>query len=93
MPLVQLPILYCAHCGHKLDGASARTANYVPKENDVTMCFYCGGVMRFTADGSVRVLTAEEKPLVMANIGVRRALAALLLTRAIAGLARTPPRV
>ena len=37
----------CPHCDHRLDGASSVAKDAVPKVGDISICFYCGGLVTF----------------------------------------------
>ena len=49
----------CTGCGASLDAATASRAT--PRAGDVTVCFYCGHVLAFADDLSLRPLTAAER--------------------------------
>jgi len=51
----------CLRCHGVLNGATNVTNNAMPKDGDLTICIYCGHLMAFTDDLSLRELTAEEQ--------------------------------
>lgn len=55
----------CLKCDAKLDDfASLNQAGTLPRENDISVCLYCGNVAIFTGNSmDLRPLTPEEKTL------------------------------
>lgn len=56
----KLPESICLDCGKKLDAATSSTDDSSPSAGDVTICFYCGHVMVFAADLTLRAPTDTE---------------------------------
>ncbi len=51
----------CAHCGEMIDCTSeAFHGEAEPGPGDVTLCVYCGGLLRFKDDMTVRMLVQED---------------------------------
>lgn len=51
----------CTSCGERLTGAAA-TQQEPPKQDDVSLCVYCGAINIFTGKGlELRAPTQEEK--------------------------------
>lgn len=51
----------CPICGEVLDAATGIQGKKVaPKEDDFTMCIYCGTLLRFNSDLSYRAAADEE---------------------------------
>ena len=61
MKSVRLPVSNCLNirCGMPNDAASHR-GRATPRPNDYTVCFYCGHVMAFAEDLTMRALTGKE---------------------------------
>ena len=56
-----LPLTFCPQCGHKLDGATqVEEGKGEPEENDLTVCWYCGRILLFNADLSLRVAGDDD---------------------------------
>ena len=53
----------CPNCKEKLDAATAVSHESRPKEGDLSVCFYCGQLLKFSSDGSL--LPLEENELKM----------------------------
>ena len=47
----------CPLCGKTLNSA---TGDEVPKEDDMSVCFGCGGLLTFNKDLTVRIATQDE---------------------------------
>jgi hypothetical protein len=47
----------CPNCQSDLDAA---TGNATPSEDDISVCWYCGGLLAFNKDLSVRLATQDE---------------------------------
>jgi hypothetical protein len=56
----RVPPMACLGCGKKVDAATLPDGGVGPDEGDVTICFYCGHLMAFTADRKLRDLTSDE---------------------------------
>lgn len=52
--LIKSDHLFCCNCNKKLDGATG--GNNVPKHNDVTICLYCGEIMRYKIENNSYIL-------------------------------------
>ena len=50
----------CLNCGQRLDACSAVGADAAPSPGDATVCFYCGHLMVFDVDLSLRHPTDKE---------------------------------
>jgi hypothetical protein len=51
----------CLNCFHILDVHDTfGKKDAKPKEGDISLCGYCGHIMAFNADGTVRPLTSKE---------------------------------
>lgn len=62
MESTRLDDSHCGKCGHVLDAATAVDGgDYSPKENDLTVCVYCGEMHQFDADLKLHPLTEEQK--------------------------------
>ena len=55
---------YCTSCKKILDGTTCVNDEVKPNPGDITICMYCGNVMAFDDDLSLRNLTIEEKHMV-----------------------------
>ena len=62
----------CPRCCKKLDAATTLSNHEKPKEGDLSVCFYCGQLMKFSSDGSL--LPLEENDLKMLTDEVRKEL-------------------
>ena len=47
----------CPNCTAKIDSASGELR---PAENDLSVCFYCGGLLAYNKDLTVRIATQDE---------------------------------
>lgn len=63
----------CPSCGKQLDAYTAIKEGKKARPGDITLCWYCGHIMAFADDLTVRNLTDDE---VVAVAGDRRILAA-----------------
>jgi hypothetical protein len=68
------PLNHCLGCGHKLSAASGVTHDAVPTVDDVTICHYCGHLMGFNPDLTVKELTPQQMFEVAGNPDVLRLL-------------------
>jgi transcription elongation factor Elf1 len=50
----------CPSCGKLLDGAAGVATDARPEPGDVSVCVYCGHLMAFADDLTLRELTAAE---------------------------------
>jgi hypothetical protein len=50
----------CLHCGKKLDAISSLGDGEVPIPGDVTVCLYCGAIMKIGKDLCPAPFTDEE---------------------------------
>jgi DNA-directed RNA polymerase subunit RPC12/RpoP len=50
----------CLRCGKELSGASGVGVDAPPDPGDVTVCIYCGHIMAFADDLTMRPLTTAE---------------------------------
>jgi hypothetical protein len=60
MTQTRLPWSNCLDCGKAMDAASAMTHDNPPKKGDVSICLYCGHIMIFRGNLTLRALTDEE---------------------------------
>lgn len=51
----------CPLCSKVLDGQTPLTGKGAPVPGDFSLCFYCGAMLRFTAELGVRLATAAER--------------------------------
>ena len=56
----KLPSCPCPSCGKALDATSEAGGDSTPKPGDITLCIYCGHLMAFADDLTLRDLTGEE---------------------------------
>ncbi len=66
----------CLKCQVEIDAATCVTAAAKPADGDLNICVYCGHLMAFTADTTLRELTPEERKLCDGNKMVQAALKA-----------------
>ena len=50
----------CPSCGNKNDAVTAAFGDATPHPGDLSICLYCGHLMVFADDLSLRALTDEE---------------------------------
>jgi hypothetical protein len=55
----------CLTCGAHLNMHRGTTEPAIPKEGDICLCAYCGGLHKFKEDFKLRALTMEELSAVM----------------------------
>jgi hypothetical protein len=55
-----MPKNHCLNCGKLIDGASGVDTKAKPRPGYITVCIYCGHLMAFAKDLSMRALTEEE---------------------------------
>lgn len=55
-----LPVSFCPMCKKKLDAATGISMNTQPRVGDLSLCFYCGNVLKFCADLSLQVAFKED---------------------------------
>lgn len=60
LPYAQVPVSVCKSCGAENGAASGLAEDERPGPGDISICFYCGHVMAFADDLSLRDLTSEE---------------------------------
>ena len=56
----RMPKIECMGCGKGLDAVSAVDSNNRPSPGDFSMCIYCGHVMIYCDDGTLRKPTESE---------------------------------
>jgi hypothetical protein len=72
------PDQVCPHCGHTLELATAASdPGSTPSPGDLTICGFCGELLRFDAELRVHELTAEERVVAEAEPGVQDAQAVI----------------
>lgn len=54
----------CLKCGETCDSATPINRQEYPYAGDITICLYCGHMMAFNDDLSIRNLTEEEARLI-----------------------------
>lgn len=57
----RVPISPCLECGEPNDAATNPFGGRGPRPNDFTICMYCGHVMAFAEDLTMRALTKKER--------------------------------
>lgn len=68
------PLVKCLGCDHAINATtSIHDTEEKPSEGDVTICFYCGHLMAFNPDLSLRGLTQDEMHEVAGNPDILRA--------------------
>jgi DNA-directed RNA polymerase subunit RPC12/RpoP len=72
-----MPACKCLNCGKILDGATSTTSGKLVSSGDVTICIYCGHLMAFATDLTLRALTDEEIYAVAGDKRILRAQRAL----------------
>jgi hypothetical protein len=61
MTSTKTPVCACLSCGKVFDMATDMTSDDAPSSSgDVTICLYCGHLMAFNDDLTVRELTPQE---------------------------------
>jgi hypothetical protein len=68
----RLPVDYCPWCGAKCDAWTALDPCRSPKAGDAGMCFYCGQVMIYNTDLTLRKPDEVEAILWAADPTIRR---------------------
>lgn len=56
------PETNCPSCKHHIDAASG-TGNEGPKDGDISICFYCGEILKFRGENITLDLITEEELL------------------------------
>lgn len=59
-PSMQLPSVACINCNAELSGAACVAGDAYPRSGDITICIYCGHLMAYADDLSLRNLTSNE---------------------------------
>lgn len=59
----------CPRCDRVIDAASGPTR---PRKDDVSICIYCGAMLFFNEDLTLREATPEEERTALENSYVRR---------------------
>lgn len=49
----------CPCCDHKLDAVSGVNTDKQPEAGDISVCFYCGSINQFDADGQLYEMPDE----------------------------------
>ena len=60
MKSLRLPPHNCPSCYRVLTAATSATGDEMPRPGNITICFYCGHIMAFAKDMSLRSLTDAE---------------------------------
>lgn len=82
-PSAKVTAATCPSCGATLDGASAIDSHekLTPKAGDLSVCFYCASILRYTAPDALEPLPpadllalpeGEQAALIEAQYQVRR---------------------
>ncbi len=50
----------CPYCHHELGASSPVSGGIIPRPGDNSVCYYCAGLLVFTAPNVVRALTDDE---------------------------------
>lgn len=56
----QLPADGCPNCGHSLDAATSLKGNHRPQPGDVSVCAYCGTILKFDDELRMQVIDPEH---------------------------------
>ena len=51
----------CLSCKQLVDGATCVEGDLRPKPGDITVCIFCGHIMAYDVDDTLRELTPEEQ--------------------------------
>jgi hypothetical protein len=77
--ITAVPTNLCLQCGQKLDAATdTLDSGARPKEDDISLCLYCGAFAAFTGEGRLRPLTDEENSIVNNDPRIMVAQAAII---------------
>src|SRR5215469_15545406 len=68
-----IPKVKCLKCGYKMDATTHAYGNRRPHEGDISMCLFCGQLMLFNADLTLRLPTNEENRELRSNPDVIKA--------------------
>lgn len=68
----------CPSCSIAMDAVSSFEGTGCPDPGDITICIRCAAVGVFTEDMGVRLPSADEKAVYMADPNVQRAVSAVL---------------
>jgi hypothetical protein len=67
----RVPLSSCIGCGRRVDASTPIDhASAKPDPGDITVCFYCGHIMAYAEDLSLRNLTDAEMHAVAGNEAV-----------------------
>ncbi len=72
----------CPKCGKELDGYTALDPGTAPKPGDVSLCFYCGALLKFTETLQFREPDEIDGVLLRADPTINRMLRAFEFIRA-----------
>jgi ferredoxin len=64
---VRIPAHECINCHKKLDGVTGLNGADAPNEHSITLCIYCGAVMKLCPNGTVRAFTETERDALFAD--------------------------
>lgn len=56
----QTPASSCPSCGTTVDASTSVAGDHAPSPGDVSICMYCGHLMAFADDLTLRPLTDKE---------------------------------
>lgn len=68
----RVPDTICVNCGKALNGATLTVGDAAPSAGDLSMCLYCGHLMAYTDDLTLRNLTRQEMHEVAGDPHIRR---------------------
>ena len=68
----------CPGCGAHLDAATGVLGDEAPRKDDLTICLYCAGLLRFTIGGLV-LLRGAERLAALEDPEVRRTMLAVAM--------------
>lgn len=86
MKTTRTPKSDCPYCGDTMDAATSREGA-TPKPDDLSLCWKCGGFLRFAEDLTLRPLSEEE----FDALGPQNREELLLFRRAIVSMAKEKP--
>jgi hypothetical protein len=60
LKITKLELSYCPWCNHRINMAGG-LSSVTPKKGDISICYYCGGVMKWGSN--LQLERAEESDL------------------------------
>jgi hypothetical protein len=75
----------CPYCSKETDADAPApgTDDVAPEPGDVSVCFYCGGIILYVEGGGLRKPTDEERTELLDDPGVVEAVASVLAYRGV----------